>query len=108
MGISRKGGRGMKKSMDHDGVVPWEGRGREDRSQPEKDLLPLQNTNGKKNMDDIEMILTETVVKEVWLSQGFNVQISQYLSYLCGCCLILTVTTLPTLDTLCTFPFSLV
>ncbi|KAI3910322.1 hypothetical protein MKW92_017964 [Papaver armeniacum] len=65
MGISRKGGRGMKKSMDHDGVVPWEGRGREDRSQPEKDLLPLQNTNGKKNMDDIEMILTETVVKEV-------------------------------------------
>ncbi|XP_026391927.1 protein EMSY-LIKE 3-like isoform X4 [Papaver somniferum] len=63
MGISRKGGRGMKKSMDHDGVVPWEGR--EDRIQPEKDLLPLQNTNGKKNMDDIEMILTETVVKEV-------------------------------------------
>ncbi|MCL7041342.1 hypothetical protein MKW94_024834 [Papaver nudicaule] len=68
MGISRRGGRGMKKSLDHDDVVPWEGRGREDRCQPEKDPPPFQ-----KNLDDIEIISTAAVIKEVekvFLSSG--------------------------------------
>ncbi|OVA11194.1 EMSY N-terminal [Macleaya cordata] len=71
LGISRRSGHGgighgIKKSMDGDGAVPGAGRGREaPRSQPKKDLPQSQNCIGKKSLGDLEMLQTETVIKEV-------------------------------------------
>ena len=71
-GISRKGGRpgpgrGGSKKMTRGGAVPGAGRGRGSaKGQPKKDF-PLQQQNGigKKGMGDIEILHTDTLIKEV-------------------------------------------
>ncbi|PON48826.1 Agenet- EMSY domain containing protein [Parasponia andersonii] len=71
-GISRKGGRpgpgrGVSKKMARGGAVPGAGRGRGSaKGQPKKDF-PLQQQNGigKKGMGDIEILHTDTLIKEV-------------------------------------------
>lgn len=56
-------GRGVKKSRG--GITPAGGRGRSFlKNQPGKDFQPSQN-GVKKNMDEIEILNTETLIKEV-------------------------------------------
>ncbi|KAK9289687.1 hypothetical protein L1049_008309 [Liquidambar formosana] len=70
-GISRRGGRGgqgrgVKKFLNHDGVVPSAGRGRGSaKGQSRKEFLPSQNGIVKKVSDDIEILHTDTLIKEV-------------------------------------------
>ncbi|XP_010265884.1 PREDICTED: protein EMSY-LIKE 3 isoform X2 [Nelumbo nucifera] len=70
-GISRRGGRGgsgrgIKKSVGRGGAVPGAGRGRgTTKVQGKKDFPPSQNGIGKKNSDDIEILHTDTLIKEV-------------------------------------------
>ncbi|XP_024020279.1 protein EMSY-LIKE 3 isoform X1 [Morus notabilis] len=70
-GISRKGGRpgpgrGNKKSMTRGGAVPGAGRGRgTTKGQSKKDFPLQQNGIGKKGMGDIEILHTDTLIKEV-------------------------------------------
>eukprot|EP00262_Sarcandra_glabra_P018325 TRINITY_DN6525_c0_g2_i3.p1 TRINITY_DN6525_c0_g2~~TRINITY_DN6525_c0_g2_i3.p1 ORF type:complete len:492 (-),score=101.04 TRINITY_DN6525_c0_g2_i3:268-1743(-) len=71
-GISRpKGrggpGRGVKKSMGRGSAPPSVGRGRGavPKSQSKNDFLPSQNGIGKKSLDDIEILHTDTLIKEV-------------------------------------------
>lgn len=70
-GILHQGGhsgqaRGFKKALNRGGVVPGAGRGRGPmRVQSRKEFLPSQNGIGKKVYDDIELLNTDTLVKEV-------------------------------------------
>ncbi|XP_057457328.1 protein EMSY-LIKE 3-like [Lotus japonicus] len=69
-GINQRGGfgasgPGMNRSIGRDSV-PGAGRGRgATKGQPRKDLLPSQNGIGKKAPDDIQILHTETLIKEV-------------------------------------------
>ncbi|XP_057954216.1 protein EMSY-LIKE 3 isoform X3 [Malania oleifera] len=59
-------GRGMKKSMTRGGGVAGAGRGRgTTKGQPKKDFAPSQNGIGKKVPGDIEILHTDTLIKEV-------------------------------------------
>ncbi|MQM09856.1 hypothetical protein Taro_042738 [Colocasia esculenta] len=59
-------GRGAKKSIGRGGAVPGAGRGRGSVKYPsKKDLPPSQNGIGKKGADIIEILHTETLIKEV-------------------------------------------
>ncbi|KAM5582443.1 protein EMSY-LIKE 3 [Rosa sericea] len=70
-GVSRRGGRpgsgrGTKKSIGRGGAVSGAGRGRGTaKGQPKKDLPPQQNGIGKKAMSDIEILHTDSLIKEV-------------------------------------------
>ncbi|MCL7041877.1 hypothetical protein MKW94_020707 [Papaver nudicaule] len=71
-GISRRAGRGgglgrgAKKPMGRGGAGPGAGRGRGGiKNQVKKEFPPSQNGIGKKNLDDIEILHTEMLVKEV-------------------------------------------
>ncbi|KAJ4724149.1 Protein EMSY-LIKE 3 [Melia azedarach] len=70
-GISRKGGRpgpgrGNKKPLTRGGGVTGAGRGRGTMKGPPKKEFPLsQNGIGKKAMGDIEILHTDTLIKEV-------------------------------------------
>lgn len=70
-GISRRtgrsgSGRGIKKPVAHSGAVPGAGRGRGGpKNQTKKDFLPSQNGIGKKVADDIEILHTDMLIKEV-------------------------------------------
>lgn len=69
-GISQRGGyggsgHGMNRSIGRDSV-PVSGRGRGIRKgQSRKDFLPSQNGIGKKAPDDIQLLHTDTLIKEV-------------------------------------------
>ncbi|KAK9124991.1 hypothetical protein Scep_013837 [Stephania cephalantha] len=59
-------GRGVKKSIGRGNTLPSAGRGRgSTKGQNKKDLLPSQNGIGKKTSDDIEILHTDTLIKEV-------------------------------------------
>lgn len=59
-------GRGVKKSVNRTVVIPDAGRGREpEKSNPKKDFPPSQNGIGKKILADIELLNTDSLVKEV-------------------------------------------
>ncbi|XP_043691404.1 protein EMSY-LIKE 3-like isoform X1 [Telopea speciosissima] len=70
-GISRRvgrggPGRGVKKSIGRGGALPGAGRGRGTaKGQSKKDFPPSQNGIGKKASDDIEILHTDTLIKEV-------------------------------------------
>ncbi|XP_077254141.1 protein EMSY-LIKE 3-like isoform X2 [Tasmannia lanceolata] len=70
-GINRRTGlggpvRGVKKPMGRGGAVPGAGRGRGvPKNQSKKDFPPSQNGIGKKGSDDIEILHTDTLIKEV-------------------------------------------
>ncbi|XP_021728876.1 protein EMSY-LIKE 3-like isoform X1 [Chenopodium quinoa] len=70
-GISHRGGRtgqgrGFKKSSARGGAVAGAGRGRGTlKGQPKKDLLMPQNGIGRKGLGDIELLHTDTLIKEV-------------------------------------------
>lgn len=70
-GIPRKGGqpgpgRGLKKSMSRGGAVTGAGKGRGmTKVQPKKDFTSSQNGSRKKATADIEILHTDTVIKEV-------------------------------------------
>ncbi|XP_022729728.1 protein EMSY-LIKE 3-like isoform X2 [Durio zibethinus] len=70
-GISRRGGRpgpgrGIKKSMARGGGVAGAGRGRGSlKGQAKKDFPLTQNGVGKKVLGDIEILHTDTLIKEV-------------------------------------------
>ncbi|KAK8713577.1 hypothetical protein V6N13_148790 [Hibiscus sabdariffa] len=68
-GISYRGGHGLhgaKKSFSHGAPVPGPGRGRGPvKGLYRKESLPLQNGITKKLSDDIELLNTEALVKEV-------------------------------------------
>ncbi|XP_031482931.1 protein EMSY-LIKE 3-like [Nymphaea colorata] len=68
-GISRRGhggpGRGIKKSMSRSGAIGV-GRGRgATKTQSRQEFPPSQNGIGKKGPDKIEMLHTETLIKEI-------------------------------------------
>ncbi|XP_042481406.1 protein EMSY-LIKE 3-like isoform X3 [Macadamia integrifolia] len=72
-GISRRGGRGgsgrgVKKSIGRGGALPGAGRGRGAvaKGQSKKDFPPSQNGIGKKASDDIEILHTDTLIKELF------------------------------------------
>lgn len=68
--------RGFKKALNRGGVVPGAGRGRGPmRVQSRKEFLPSQNGIGKKVYDDIELLNTDTLVKEVCMTT----KLSQFL-----------------------------
>lgn len=55
----------MNRAVGRDSV-PGAGRGRGGtKGQSKKDLLPAQNGIGKKALDDIQILHTDTLVKEV-------------------------------------------
>ncbi|XP_008782873.1 protein EMSY-LIKE 3 isoform X5 [Phoenix dactylifera] len=59
-------GRGAKKSTGRGGAIPGAGRGRGTlKNQSKKDFAPSQNGIGKKRADDIEILHTDTLIKEV-------------------------------------------
>ncbi|XP_077211027.1 protein EMSY-LIKE 3-like isoform X2 [Tasmannia lanceolata] len=70
-GISRRTarggpGRGIKKPLGRGSAVPGAGRGRgAPKNQSKKDFPPSQNGIGKKGSDDIEILHTDTLIKEV-------------------------------------------
>ncbi|XP_021281368.1 protein EMSY-LIKE 3 [Herrania umbratica] len=65
-------GHGMNRSVGHDGV-PGAGRGRGFAKGPSrKDFLPSQNGIGKKALDDIQILRTDTLIKEVERVFGTN------------------------------------
>ncbi|KAH7864508.1 hypothetical protein Vadar_030314 [Vaccinium darrowii] len=69
-GISRHGGyggsgHGVGRSVGRDGP-PAGGRGRgSTKGQPKKDFAPSQNGIGKKGLDEIQILHTDTLIKEV-------------------------------------------
>ncbi|TKY49527.1 EMSY 3 [Spatholobus suberectus] len=69
-GINHRGGfgvfgSGMSRSVGRD-IVPGAGRGRgTTKGQSRKDFVPSQNGMGKKTLDDIQILHTDTLVKEV-------------------------------------------
>ncbi|KAL2942010.1 Protein EMSY-LIKE 3 [Bienertia sinuspersici] len=70
-GVSHRGGRsgqgrGFKKSSARGGAVAGAGRGRGTlKGQPKKDSLLPQNGIGRKGLGDIELLHTDTLIKEV-------------------------------------------
>ncbi|KAG7027775.1 Protein EMSY-LIKE 3 [Cucurbita argyrosperma subsp. argyrosperma] len=70
-GMSHRGGHGgqsrvYRRSQSLGGFAPGSGRGRgQSKNQPRKELSPSQNGVGKKVFDDIELLNTEALVKEV-------------------------------------------
>lgn len=59
-------GRGMKKSMSQGGAVTGAGRGRGmTKAQSKKDLTLSRNGSRKKPTGDIEILHTDTLIKEV-------------------------------------------
>lgn len=59
-------GRGVKKSMARGGAVTGAGRGRGiSKVQSKKEFSLSQNGIGKKAMGDIEIVHTDTLIKEV-------------------------------------------
>ncbi|XP_072995781.1 protein EMSY-LIKE 3-like isoform X1 [Typha latifolia] len=70
-GINHQSGRGIPvrgimKTTDNGSALPGSVRGRGSlKNQAKKDLLHLQNGIGKKNTSDIEILHTETLIKEV-------------------------------------------
>ncbi|XP_034223453.1 protein EMSY-LIKE 3-like isoform X5 [Prunus dulcis] len=61
-----QGGRRVKKSLNHGGVTPGAGRGRGPiKPQSKKEIHLSQNGVGKKMPDDLELLNTDTLVKEV-------------------------------------------
>lgn len=66
-GGARSGRGGVKKSGGRGGAVSGAGRGRGSLKNARKDFPPAQNGIGKKNPDDIEILHTETLIKEVCL-----------------------------------------
>ncbi|WCJ19010.1 Emsy N Terminus (ENT) domain-containing protein [Euphorbia peplus] len=76
-GVSRRGGYGgsghtMNRSAGRDGI-PGVGRGRgAPKGQSRKDLLSSQNGIGKKIPDDIQILHTDTLIKEVERVFGAN------------------------------------
>ncbi|XP_022144481.1 protein EMSY-LIKE 4 [Momordica charantia] len=65
-------GHGMNRSVGRDGVA-GAGRGRGvAKSQSRKDFLPAQNGIGKKTSDDIRILHTETLIREVERVFGSN------------------------------------
>ncbi|KAL5765083.1 hypothetical protein ACOSP7_017379 [Xanthoceras sorbifolium] len=77
-GITRKGGRpgpgrGIKKSVARGGAVTGAGRGRGTlKGQSKKDFPLSQNGVGKKALGDIEILHTDTLIKEVEKVFGAN------------------------------------
>ncbi|XP_028759848.1 protein EMSY-LIKE 3 isoform X3 [Neltuma alba] len=77
-GMPRRGGRpgsgrGTKKSMSRGGAVTGAGRGRgTTKVQPKKDFTLSQNGGKKKPTGDIEILQTDTLVKEVEKVFGAN------------------------------------
>lgn len=69
-GIPRRGGyggsgHGMNRPVGRDGI-PGAGRGRgATKGHARKDFLPSQNGIGKKAPDDIKILHTDTLIKEV-------------------------------------------
>ena len=69
-GISHRGGyggsgHGINRSIGRDSV-PGAGRGRgATKGQPRKDFLPSQNGIGKKMSDEIKILNTDHLIKEV-------------------------------------------
>ena len=72
-GVSHGGqGRGPKKPTNRGGVGAGPGRGRPMKNQPKKDFPPSQNGISQKVSDDIELLNTDALVKEVlkwWTSR---------------------------------------
>ncbi|KAJ6813384.1 protein EMSY-LIKE 3-like isoform X2 [Iris pallida] len=65
---------GIKKPIDHNGAATGIGRGRGSlKTHSKADLLPSTNGLGKKRIEDIEILHTETLVNEV--RRGFVLQI---------------------------------
>ncbi|KAE8125361.1 hypothetical protein FH972_020180 [Carpinus fangiana] len=70
-GIMRRGGhggqaRGVRKPLSHTGIISSVGRGRgSTKSHSKKELLPTQNGIGRKASDDLELLNTDSLVKEV-------------------------------------------
>ncbi|CAB4317214.1 unnamed protein product [Prunus armeniaca] len=61
-----QGGRRVKKSLNQGGVTPGAGRGRGPiKPQSKKEIHLSQNGVGKKMPDDLELLNTDTLVKEV-------------------------------------------
>ncbi|GLT38662.1 hypothetical protein SLA2020_128940 [Shorea laevis] len=61
-----RGGRGVKKTYSHGTPAPGAGRGRGSaKGQFRKEYIPSQNGVAKKASEDIELLDTETLVKEV-------------------------------------------
>lgn len=71
LGVSRKSGhpgpgQGVKKSVSRGGAVTRGGRGRGTlKGQTKKDFSSSQNGIGKKAKGDIEIVHTDTLIKEV-------------------------------------------
>lgn len=68
-GISHRGGyassHGVNRSVGHE-IIPVAGRGRGGgKGQSRKDFRPSQNGVGRKVPDDIQLLRTDTLVKEV-------------------------------------------
>ncbi|XP_059462737.1 protein EMSY-LIKE 1-like isoform X2 [Corylus avellana] len=70
-GIMHRGGhggqaRGVRKPLSHTGIISSVGRGRgSTKSHSKKELLPTQNGIGRKVSDDLELLNTDSLVKEV-------------------------------------------
>ncbi|XP_026657237.1 protein EMSY-LIKE 3-like [Phoenix dactylifera] len=69
-GVSNRVGRGepspgSKKPMDRNGSIPGAGRGRGSSKNYSEDCSSAQNGIGKKAFDDIEILHTQTLLKEV-------------------------------------------
>ncbi|KAI3764793.1 hypothetical protein L2E82_14809 [Cichorium intybus] len=65
-GISHKGGYGMSRGVGRESGGPGGGRGRGlTKSQTRKDFPPAQNGIGKKVPDNIQLLHTDTLIKEV-------------------------------------------
>ena len=70
-GITHQSGQGpphhgVKRTTGHGGGIPGAGRGRGSlKSQTKRDFPPSQNGNAKKSTGDIEILHTETLIKEV-------------------------------------------
>ncbi|XP_062166123.1 protein EMSY-LIKE 1-like isoform X1 [Alnus glutinosa] len=71
LGMLHRGGhsgqaRGVRKPLSQTGVISGVGRGRGSiRGQSKKELLPSQNGIGRKVSDDLELLNTDSLVKEV-------------------------------------------
>ncbi|GAV78253.1 ENT domain-containing protein [Cephalotus follicularis] len=75
-GISHRGGygqsgHGKNRSVGRDSI-PGSGRGRGAKSQSRKDFLPSQNGVGRKARDEIQILHTDTLIKEVERVFGGN------------------------------------
>lgn len=77
-GISRRSGQGgpgagVRKPMGQGGVIPGEGRGRGPlKNHSSKDMVPSTNGPGKNHSNDIEILHTDTLIKEVCHSHYFS------------------------------------